>query len=113
MPYPGTRPTVGRRPTNPLACEGEMIEPEVSVPTTSIDKAAALAAPEPDDDPLGFWSASTAFSTWPVRFENPDGWLPKKFAYSDSPSLPRMITPLSRSFLATPESIAGNELRSE
>ena len=48
-----------------------------------------------------------------MRLLKPDGWLPKKFAYSDRPSLPRITTPLSRSFLATPESIAGKELRSE
>ena len=90
-----------------------MIEPEVSVPMVSAESAAAPAAPEPEDEPLGFWSASTALSTWPVRFENPDGWLPKKLAYSERPSLPRITTPFSRSFLATPESIAGKELRSE
>ena len=97
----------------PLACDGLMIEPEVSVPMASIDSAAAAAAPEPDEEPLGFWSASSALTTWPVRFEKPEGWLPKKFAYSDRPSLPRITTPRSRSFSATPESSAGNDLRSE
>src|SRR5690348_4265680 len=90
-----------------------MIEPDVSVPMVSADSAAAPAEPEPLEEPDGFWSASTALSTCPVRFEKPDGWLPKKFAYSLSPSLPRMTTPFSRSFLATPESLAGNELRSD
>src|SRR3954471_9534528 len=90
-----------------------MIEPDVSVPIVSAERAAAPAEPEPDEEPDGFWSASTASSTWPVRFEKPDGWLPKKFAYSLRPSLPRITTPFSRSFLATPESIAGKELRSE
>src|SRR5690349_11993209 len=90
-----------------------MIEPLVSVPMVSIDSAAAPAEPDPDDEPDGFWSASTAFNTCPVRFEKPDGWLPKKFAYSLSPSLPRITTPFSRSLDATPESIAGKELRSE
>ena len=78
-----------------------------------MDNAAAEAAPEPDDEPLTFWSASSASRTCPVRLAKPEGWLPKKFAYSDRPSLPRMTTPRSRSFSATPESCAGNELRSE
>ena len=90
-----------------------MIEPDVSVPTVSIDSAAAPAVPEPDDEPLGFWSASSPWSTWPVRLEKPDGWLPKLLAYSDRPSLPRITTPLSRSFLTMPESVPGNESRSE
>src|SRR4051794_5042523 len=90
-----------------------MIEPEVSVPIVKALNAAAPAEPLPLDEPDGFWSASTASSTWPVRLLKPDGWLPKKFAYSDRPSLPRITTPFSRSFLATPESIAGYELRSD
>jgi hypothetical protein len=90
-----------------------LIEPDVSVPTVSIDSAAAPAAPEPEDEPLGFWSASTAFRTWPVRLEKPDGWLPKLFAYSERPSFPRITTPLARSFFTMPESSSGKELRSE
>ena len=54
-----------------------MIEPDVSVPMTSVLSAAAPAEPEPDEEPDGFWSASTPLSTWPVRFAKPDGWLPK------------------------------------
>jgi hypothetical protein len=90
-----------------------MIEPEVSVPIVSIDIAAAAAVAVPDDEPLGFWSASIAFSTWPVRLLKPEGWLPKLFANSDRPVLPRITTPLARSFFATPESVAGKFLRSE
>jgi hypothetical protein len=90
-----------------------MIEPEVSVPIVSIDSAAVPAVPEPDDEPLGFWSASWPLRTWPVRLEKPDGWLPKLFAYSDRPSLPRITTPFARSFFTMPESRSGNELRSE
>ena len=44
-----------------------------------------------------------------MRFEKPDGWLPKLFAYSDRPSLPRMTTPLAFSFFAMPESSSGKE----
>ena len=90
-----------------------MIEPPVSVPTISIESAAVPAVPEPDEEPLGFWSASSPWMTWPVRLLKPDGWLPNEFAYSDRPSLPRITTPLARSFLAMPESVSGKELRSE
>src|SRR5262245_18229356 len=100
-------------PTRLCAPDGLMIEPEVSVPIVRIESAAAPPALEPDDEPLGFWSASSAFRTWPVRFEKPEGWLPKLLAYSDRPSLPRMTTPLARSFFAMPESSSGYELRSE
>ena len=113
MPYAGTRPTVGRIPTRLCAPDGLMIEPDVSVPTVSIDSAAAPAVPLPDDEPLGFWSASSACTTWPVRFEKPDGWLPKELAYSERPSLPRITTPLAFSFFAMPESSSGNDARSE
>ncbi len=113
MPYAGTSPTVGRMPTRLWAFDGLMIEPEVSVPTVSIDSAAAPAVPDPDHEPLGFWSASSAWSTWPVRLAKPDGWLPKLLAYSDRPSLPRITTPLARSFFTMPESSSGKEFRSE
>ncbi len=104
---------MGRRPTRLLAFDGPMIEPLVSVPTVSIDIAAAPAAPVPDDEPLGPASVSRPLSTCPVRLEKPECWLPKLLANSDRPSLPRMTTPCSRSFLAMPESVGGNELRSE
>src|ERR1700758_1842032 len=53
MPYPGTRPTVGRNPTPACCVDGLMIEPDVSVPTVSEARAADAAAPEPDEEPLG------------------------------------------------------------
>ena len=64
-----TRPTVGRRPTIPCAADGLTIEPEVSVPIVAAASAAAAAVAEPEDEPLGFWSASSAFSTCPPRPE--------------------------------------------
>ena len=104
---------MGRMPTRLCAPDGLMIEPDVSVPMLSIESAAAPAVPVPDEEPLGFWSASKPWMTWPVRFEKPDGWLPNEFAYSDRPSLPRITAPAARSFLTMPESVSGNELRSE
>src|SRR3954466_785445 len=86
-----------------------MIEPEVSVPMVSADRAAAAAAPEPDEEPLGPSAVSIALSTWPVRLLKPDGWLPKLLAHSERPSLPRITRPCAFSCLATPESNAGKE----
>ena len=100
-------------PTRLCAPDGLMIEPDVSVPMLSIESAAAPAVPVPDEEPLGFWSASKPWITWPVRLLKPDGWLPNEFAYSDRPSLPRITAPDARSFLTMPESVSGNELRSE
>src|SRR5258705_13790297 len=89
-----------------------MMEPEVSGPIVSAESAAAPAAPVPDDEPLGPASASRPLRTWPVRLLKPERWLPKLLANSDRPSLPRITTPCSRSFLAIPESVAGEEVRS-
>src|SRR4249920_199984 len=97
----------------PCVLDGLMIEPEVSVPMVSIDSAEAAALPLPDDEPLGFWSASIALTTCPVRLLKPDGWLPKLLANSVRPTLPRMTTPCARSFLTMPESVGGNDARSE
>ena len=64
-----TSPSVGRRPTIPLAADGLMIEPDVSVPTVSAARPAAAADPEPADEPLGLTSASYGLRTWPPSDE--------------------------------------------
>ena len=48
-----TRPTVGFRPTTPLAVAGQTMEPLVSVPTVTAARLAAAAAPEPELEPQG------------------------------------------------------------
>ena len=50
-PYRLTRPYVGRKPLMPQKAEGQMIEPQVSVPMANAARPAATIAPEPDDDP--------------------------------------------------------------
>ena len=52
MPSRLTRPTVGLRPTRPQIDAGETIEPSVSVPTPSGARLAAIAAAEPELEPL-------------------------------------------------------------
>ena len=65
MPARETRPIVGRRPTMPCAADGLTIEPLVSVPIVIAASPAAAAEPEPELEPLGFWSMSYGLSTWP------------------------------------------------
>src|SRR5687767_10596787 len=48
-------PNVGRRPVAPQRAEGEMIEPQVSVPIAKGRSPAAVAAAEPAEDPLDPW----------------------------------------------------------
>jgi hypothetical protein len=48
------RPTVGLMPTNPLAEEGQVIDPFVSVPIENTVRFADAAAPEPALEPQGF-----------------------------------------------------------
>jgi hypothetical protein len=52
MPLRLTRPRVGLMPTMPQLEAGETIEPSVSVPTASVARLAAMAAPEPELEPL-------------------------------------------------------------
>src|SRR5579864_3905145 len=47
-----TRPKVGRSPTTPHRTAGERIEPPVSLPIANPTRPAAVAAPDPADDPL-------------------------------------------------------------
>jgi hypothetical protein len=53
-----TSPTVGLIPTNPFAEAGHTTEPSVSVPTATVHKFAAVAAPDPELDPQGLRSSA-------------------------------------------------------
>jgi hypothetical protein len=44
-------------PTSPQADDGHTIEPSVSVPIATVQKLAAVAAPEPELDPHGLRSS--------------------------------------------------------
>src|SRR5580693_2107163 len=48
-----TSPYVGLSPAMPQAAAGPRIEPPVSLPNVAGAKPAAMAAPEPDDEPAG------------------------------------------------------------
>lgn len=47
-----TDPKVGRKPVTPQVCDGETIDPWVSVPMAKGSKPAAVAEAEPAEDPL-------------------------------------------------------------
>jgi len=51
-PVRGTRPKVGRNPVTPQRNEGATMEPSVSVPRLKATRPAAVAEPEPADEPL-------------------------------------------------------------
>ena len=58
MPARLTNPSVGLMPTMPVVCDGQMIEPSVSVPTAAAHRFAATATPEPELDPQGLRSSA-------------------------------------------------------
>src|SRR5205085_9106652 len=91
-------PTVGLRPTRPLAPEGHTIEPSVSVPTPIAARLAAIAAPVPELDPHGLRSSAYGFLTCPPRPLQPElECVERKFAHSLRLVLPRITTPAARS----------------
>jgi hypothetical protein len=59
-----TRPKVGRRPVVPQRCEGEVMEPSVSVPMAKAQSPAAVAEADPALDPL---DPSSVFQGFRVR----------------------------------------------
>src|SRR5947209_13064120 len=84
------RPYVGRRPTTPHVCAGEMIDPPVSVPTANPTRPAAVAAAGPADDPLEPRSMFHGFRVRPPNQTSP-------YASSPVDSLATSTAPASRS----------------
>ena len=64
-----TRPKVGRSPVVPQRCDGEVMEPSVSVPMEKPQSPAAVADAEPALEPL---APSTRFQGFRVLPPNPD-----------------------------------------
>ena len=67
----GIRPTVGLNPTMPLAFDGQIIEPLVSVPTEAAAREAAVAAADPELEPQGLRSNICGFLTCPPNALQP------------------------------------------
>ena len=110
MPARLTSPSVGLMPTMPLVCDGQMIEPSVSVPTAAAHRFAATATPEPELEPHGLRSSAYGLRVWPPRLLHPlTEWVERKFAHSLRLVLPRMTAPASRSLRATVASCAAIE----
>src|SRR5688572_11182339 len=89
-PYRLTRPYVGRRPTTPHRDEGETIEPSVSVPIEKPTSPAAVAEPDPADEPLDPCCASSGchgFRVTPLNHRAPCANAPiDNFATSTAPA---------------------------
>src|SRR6266851_7930539 len=92
-----TRPTAGLIPTTPLADEGQIMEPSVSVPTATGIRPAATATADPLDEPHGDLS-----STWGLRHCRPRALHPldareeRKLAHSLRLVLPSRSMPAAR-----------------
>ena len=93
-----TSPTVGLRPTMPLAAAGQVIEPSVSVPIAMRTSPAATAAPLPLELPHGLRSSAQGLWVWPPTALQPEiEWFERMFAHSVRLVLPRMTAPAARS----------------
>src|SRR5437588_10588627 len=98
MPLRLKTPTVGLRPTTEFACEGDTIDPSVSVPTASAARLAATATADPELEPDGLRSSAYGFFVCPPRALQPlEECVERKFAHSLRFVLPRMTPPASRS----------------
>src|SRR5262245_14699992 len=97
MPSPLTRPTVGLRPTSPQIEDGETIEPSVSVPTANGASSAAMAAADPELEPLQLRSSAYGLRVSPPRPLQPLVECGERlFAHSLRFVLPRMTAPPAR-----------------
>src|SRR5262245_43378895 len=67
-----TNPSVGLMPTSPLMADGDVIEPSVSVPTATAARLAAMAAPEPELEPLVSRSRAYGLRVSPPRELQPE-----------------------------------------
>src|SRR5918911_751182 len=96
------RPTVGLMPTTPLAEDGLMIEPSVSVPSAATHRLADTATAEPELDPPGLRSSTNALRVWRPRPLQPlDDRVERKLAHSLRLALPMSTAPAARSLRAT------------
>src|SRR5947207_576039 len=107
-----TRPRVGLWPTMSLIPAGHTIDPSVSVPIATWARVAAIAAPEPDDEPHGFRSSTYGLFVWPPTPDQPDvEWVDRKLAHSDRFVLPRITAPPRCRRLTSGASAAGRDNR--
>src|SRR5580693_3526489 len=98
-----TSPYVGLSPAMPQASAGPRIEPPVSLPIVAGAKPAAIAAPDPDEEPSGWWGVFHGFCAGgnSTSQEGPP------CANSQVAVLPSRIPRAPRNFAATTASSAG------
>src|SRR5262249_12181495 len=94
-----TRPNVGRRPTTPQRTDGDRIDPPVSLPIAKPTRPAAVAAPDPADDPLEPSEGFHGLFVRPPNHSSPNASSPVvSFATSTAPaSVNRRTTSASSS----------------
>src|SRR5665213_1210151 len=92
-----TRPTAGLMPTTPLADEGQMMDPSVSVPTATGVRPAATATADPLEEPQGERSRTCGLRHWrPRALQPPDDRDDRKLAHSLRLVLPSRSMPAAR-----------------
>src|SRR3954462_4452699 len=97
MPLRLTRPTVGLIPTSPQHDDGLVMDPSVSVPTAITQRSAAIAAPDPELDPLVLRSSAYGLRVCPPRALQPEvERVLRKLAHSERFVLPRITQPAAR-----------------
>src|SRR6202171_6227573 len=97
IPFWLTRPTAGLIPTTPLAEEGQMMEPSVSVPTATGVRPAATATADPLEEPPGDLSRTCGWRHGrPRPLHPPDDREERKLAHSLRFVLPSMSIPAAR-----------------
>ena len=93
-----TRPKVGRRPTTPHCSDGPRMEPPVSVPMANPTKPAAVAAPDPAEDPLEPTSRFHGLLVLPPNQRSPKASSPVvSLATSTAPASSRRCTTVASS----------------
>jgi hypothetical protein len=108
MPSRLIRPRVGRKPTMPVAEEGERIDCPVSLPVPSTAKLAAIEAPVPPLDPPAVRVRSYGFLVCPPR----ELTVVPVSASSVRLAFAMMIAPASLNRLTTKASSGGTDFAS-
>ena len=93
-------PIVGFNPTTEFKLDGEVIEPEVSVPTAATAKFAATVTPLPAElPPVSNFPLPYGFNVCPPTAEYPNGQPEqKKYAHSLRFTFPKINAPFALNF---------------
>ncbi len=93
-----TLPKVGRSPVMPQRVEGATIDPHVSVPMAKATSPAAVAEPDPADDPLDPSSRFHGLRVLPPNQTSPHARAPiVSFAISTAPAFSSFLITVASS----------------